>query len=405
MPVRRPGKPDRRPDQPQGPLGEPDRLHRSGDRKEYKLRQARGASVRPRGWHLMEEHLTVDGSRSRLALRLRPLFVRLRQGRRAPAAPISTCRRWRAISRRSSGTTFSSMRRGLGLPKGTIKATVLIETLPAAFEMDEILYELRDHIAGLNCGRWDYIFSFIKRSEEQALPHAGPSAMVMGKAFLRRLFAPGDQDLPPARRIRDGRHGCADPGEGRPGHERGRLRESAADKEREAGDGHDGTWVAHPDLVPVAMEVFDRLMPGQPARKKREDVPSPATSSWRSIPGRGRRRASREHPRRRAIHRGLAARPGRGAALQPDGGCGDRRDFAAQVWQWLYHGADLDDGRIVTPALFRQVMDDEMKRVRSGRPTSLRRGALLRGGEALRRHVAGEGVRGVPDPSGLRLLD
>ena len=141
----------------------------------------------------------------------------------------STCRRWRAISKRGSGTTSSpTPRRSSACRKGTVKATILIETLPAAFEMDEILYELRDHIAGLNCGRWDYIFSFIKRLGKNArFLTPDRSAMVMGQGLPQRLFAAADQDLPPPRRLRHGRHGGADPGEERPGRQRGRLRQGA----------------------------------------------------------------------------------------------------------------------------------------------------------------------------------
>ena len=126
------------------------------------------------------------------AVRFRALFLPQRQGARSPRAPgpISTCRRSRAISRRGSGTrSSSSPQERLGLPLGTIKATVLIETLPAAFEMDEILYELRDHMAGLNCGRWDYIFSFIKTlAQQQGVPPARPRPGRHGQGVPARLF-------------------------------------------------------------------------------------------------------------------------------------------------------------------------------------------------------------------------
>src|SRR5262249_2662111 len=164
--------------------------------------------------------------------------------------------------------------REFGLPVGTIKATVLIETLPAAFEMDEILWELRDHIAGLNAGRWDYIFSFIKKFRDNpnyVLPDR--SQVVMGKAFLgayaellvktchrRGAFAMGGM----AAQI---------PVKNDPEANEIAFAKVRADKEREVREGHDGTWVAHPDLVPVAKDVFDRLMP-QPNQleRLREDV-------------------------------------------------------------------------------------------------------------------------------------
>ena len=139
---------------------------------------------------------------------------------------------------------------------------MLIETLPAAFEMDEIIYELRDHMVGLNCGRWDYIFSYIKRLGKNHAADARPGGDGHGRGVPGRLFAAADPDLPPPRRLRHGRHGGADPGQGRRPANEAAFAKVRADKEREAGNGHDGTWVAHPDLVPVAMEVFDRLMPG-----------------------------------------------------------------------------------------------------------------------------------------------
>jgi malate synthase len=147
------------------------------------------------------------------------------------------------------------------VPVGTIKATVLIETLPAAFEMDEILYELREHSAGLNCGRWDYIFSFIKKLRASPALLPDRAQVTMTRAVHARLLGAAHQDLPPPRRARDGRHGRADPHQGRRG-QRSALAKVRADKEREVTDGHDGTWVAHPALVPVAMAVFDEHMPG-----------------------------------------------------------------------------------------------------------------------------------------------
>ena len=148
----------------------------------------------------------------------------------AARARTSTCRRWRATSRRASGTTSSSWRRTqLGVPHGTIRATVLIETILAAFEMDEILYELRDHSAGLNCGRWDYIFSFIKKFRERPATSCSPTAsqVTMTIPFMRAYALLRDQDLPPARRPRDRRHGGADPDQERPGRQRRGAREGA----------------------------------------------------------------------------------------------------------------------------------------------------------------------------------
>ena len=289
--------------------------------------------VRPRGWHLPEEHLVVDGQpMSGSLFDFGLYFFHQRQGgaRRRQRARISTCRRSRAISRRGSGTRSSSTpQKALGIPIGTIKATVLIETLPAAFEMDEILYELRDHMAGLNCGRWDYIFSFIKtlrNKPEFLLPDRGQ--VVMGKAFLkayselliktchrRGAFAMGGM----AAQIPDRKNQAVN---------EAAFAKVRADKEREAKAGHDGTWVAHPDLVPVAQGNLRRLMPApNQLGKLRADVDVGQKDLLEVHEGtRTEAGLAREHPRRRAVHRGVAARPRRGAALQPDGGRRDRRD-------------------------------------------------------------------------------
>ena len=159
--------------------------------------------------------------------------------------------------------------------------------------MDEILYELSDYIVGLNCGRWDYIFSFIKKfSRRPGVRAAGPAAGDDDDAFPALVLEAADQDLPSPRRLRDGRHGGADSDQERSGGERGALAKVRADKEREAGDGHDGTWVAHPGLVPVAMEIFDRLMPTpNQLHRKLEDV-----EVTRGRPARSSRRARSPRP-------------------------------------------------------------------------------------------------------------
>ena len=193
-------------------------------------RQARGADrcARAAGT-CVEDHVTVDGAPVAGALfdfglyffhnakrtdrrRHRPLFLPAEDGEPSRGAALERGLRLRASEARRAD--------------GTIKATVLIETLPAAFEMDEILYEMRDHIAGLNCGRWDYIFSFIKRlGKNKRFLHARPLADGDGQGLPARLFAAADPDLPPPRRLRHGRHGGADPGEGRCRRQRGRLRQ------------------------------------------------------------------------------------------------------------------------------------------------------------------------------------
>ena len=244
-------------------------------------------------------------------------------------APISICPSWRAATKRRCGATSSLIpRSGSASTRGTIKATVLIETLPAAFEMDEILHALRDNIVGLNCGRWDYIFSYIKRlgrSPDRLTPDR--SAMTMDKAFLaayslrliatchrRGAFAMGGMS-------------AFIPVKGDEAANQAALDKVRADKLREVGNGHDGTWVAHPALVPVALEAFAAM-----------DGPNQLSKIPDRIPGRDemlelhtgpahRSRRPREYPRRRPVHRRLAQRPRRGAALQSDGRRRDRRNL------------------------------------------------------------------------------
>ncbi|MFO0597550.1 MAG: malate synthase A [Myxococcaceae bacterium] len=214
--------------------------------------------VRPRGWHLDEAHVTVDGkpmsgalfdfgvfffnnAREQLARGLGPFFYLPKMESHLEA------RLWNDV--------FDFAQDAVGLKRGSIKATVLIETLPAAFEMDEILYELRAHSAGLNCGRWDYIFSFIKKQPDQLLPDR--SQLTMDKGFLRAYVQKLIQTC-----HRRGAHAMGGMAAQIPIKNDAAANEAAmarvrADKEREARDGHDGTWVAHPGLVPIAKAIFD----------------------------------------------------------------------------------------------------------------------------------------------------
>ena len=221
--------------------------------------------IRPRGWHLPERHMEVDGlpvsgalfdfglyafhnARASIAQGSGPYFYLPKMESHLEA------RLWNAV--------FVHAQAALGIPNGTIKVTALIETIPAAFEMDEILYELRDHMAGLNCGRWDYIFSFIKRlGRRAAFLTPDRSAMVMGKAFLGAYSLKLIQTCHRRGAFAMGGMAAQIPIKGDETANQAAFAKVRADKEREAGDGHDGTWVAHPGLVPIAMEVFDRLMP------------------------------------------------------------------------------------------------------------------------------------------------
>jgi malate synthase len=244
---------------------------------------------------------------------------------------------------------------------------VLIETLPAAFEMDEIIYELKDHMAGLNCGRWDYIFSFIKtlrNNRDYLLPDRGQ--VVMGKAFLlayselliktchrRGAFAMGGM----AAQI---------PVKNNPEANAAAFARVKADKEREANAGHDGTWVAHPDLVPVAMEVFDRLMPTPNQLGKLREEVSFGQKDMLAIHEGTRTEEGLRHNIRVGVQYIEAWLRGRGAVpiynLMEDAATAEIS--RAQIWQQLNFEATLDDGQKVTEELFRRALAEEMEVVK-----------------------------------------
>ena len=255
----------------------------------------------------------------------------------------------------------------VGIPHGTIRATVLIETLPAAFEMDEILWELKDHISGLNIGRWDYIFSAIKklaRNPNFVLPDR--SQVVMGKAFLgayarllvktchkRGAFAMGGM----AAQI---------PIKNNPAANDAAFAKVRADKEREAGDGCDGTWVAHPDLVPVAMEVFDRLMPSQNQLNRQRDDVTVGQSDLLAVHEGTRTEAGLRENIRVGVQYIEAWLRGRGAVpiynLMEDAATAEIS--RAQIWQFVKYGVALDGGTKASPELFDRCLKEEMERVR-----------------------------------------
>jgi malate synthase len=255
--------------------------------------------------------------------------------------------------------TFSEQR--LGLAHGAIKATVLIETLPAAFAMDEILHALKDHIVGLNCGRWDYIFSFIKRlgrSPDRLTPDR--SEMTMDRAFLaayslrliatchrRGAFAMGGMSaFIPVKGDEAANHVAMD-----------KVR---ADKVREVRNGHDGTWVAHPALVPIALEAFGAMSGPNQLSVMPKDIPG-REAMLELHDGPRTERGARENIRVGVQY--LAAwLEGKGAVplynLMEDAATAEI--CRAQLWQWLHFEAPLDDGQRFTRALFDRLFDEEV---------------------------------------------
>ena len=326
--------------------------------------------VRPRGWHLPEKHVLVDGTPMSGALFDFGLFFfhNAKELVARGSGPYFYLPKIEShLEARLWNEVFLDAQASLGLPKGTIRATVLIETIMAAFEMDEILWELRDHSAGLNCGRWDYIYSYIKKfAEDPACVMPDRAQVTMTSHFLRsysllliktchrrEIHAMGGMaaQIP----IRDD-----------PVANEAAMEKVRADKRREASDGHDGTWVAHPGLVGIAKEIFDREMP-QPNQiaRKRQDVDVGAGDLLAVPEG-----SISEAGLRQNLNVGIgyieAWLRGTGCVplyhLMEDAATAEIS--RAQVWQWIRHGARLDDGRRIDVALCRALLDEELAKLR-----------------------------------------
>jgi len=334
--------------------------------------------VRPRGWHLLEKHVLLDGEPVSAALFDFAIFVfnnferLLRKG----TAPYFYLPKMEShLEARLWNDVFSLTEEELGIPRGTLKATVLIETLPAAFEMDEILYELREHSSGLNCGRWDYIFSFIKKLSHHPrfiLPDRG--AVTMDRAFLAAYV-----NLLIRTCHRRGAHAIGGMSAYIPiknDEEANSLafEKVRADKEREVLLGHDGTWVAHPGLVQLAREVFDRHMKGpNQVGKVNGDLEITSSDLLRVPEG-----AITETGIRTNISVGVqyidAWLGGKGAVpirnLMEDTATAEI--CRAQLWQWTRHGAVMSDGRRVTAELVRSLMSQELHGLAAGGGASKR---------------------------------
>jgi malate synthase len=329
--------------------------------------------VRPRGWHLPEKHLDVDGEPVAGALFDFGLFLfhnasRLLDKGSGPYFYLPKLQSH--LEARLWNDVFCFAQDALGIPRGTIKATVLIETIWAAFEMDEILYELRDHSAGLNAGRWDYMFSVIKTFRERpefVLPDRNTVTMTV--PFMRAYTA-----LLVRTCHRRGAHAIGGmaafvPSRKDPARNEQALAKVTEDKRREATGGFDGTWVAHPDSVPVATGEFDRVLGDRSNQIDRvpDDVSVSAADllDIASTPG-----SVTEEGLRSDCNVGIqyisSWLRGNGAA----GIYGLMEDAAtaeiarSQVWQWVRHGAELEDGRAVTPELVRRAEGEELERIR-----------------------------------------
>jgi len=340
--------------------------------KSYKLNDKTAVLfVRPRGWHLLEKHVTVDGKPMSGSLFDFGLyfFHNAKEALSRGSGPYFYLPKMEShLEARLWNDVFVHAQDALGVPQKSIKATVLIETILATFEMDEILWELKDHSAGLNCGRWDYIFSFIKKFREQewaVLPDRGTvgmtshflrsySQLVIKTCHRREVHAMGGM----AAQI---------PIKNDPKANDEAMARVHADKKREAGDGHDGTWVAHPGLVPIAKGEFDAVMKeANQIARKRQDVNVTAADLIQMPSGPKTEAGLRQNV---AVGIGYVEAWLRGIGCVPLFNLMEDAATAeisrAQVWQWVRHNQKLDDGRAITKELVREIVREENDKVKA----------------------------------------
>ena len=334
--------------------------------RQYKLNDKTAVLlVRPRGWHLPEKHIVVDGRAMSGALFDFGLFFfhNARALVDKGSGPYFYLPKIEShLEAKLWNSVFLHAQEALGLPVGTIKATVLIETIPAAFEMDEILYQLRKHSAGLNCGRWDYIFSFIKKFRNQPWAVMPDRALVTMTTHFLRSYSQLLIKTCHRRQVHAmGGMAAQIPIKDDPVANGAAIDKVVADKEREAGDGHDGTWVAHPGLVPIAKAVFDKLMPeANQIARQRQDVNVGAADLLQVPSG-----PITEAGLRMNINIGLGYIEAwlRGTGCVPLHNLMEDAATAeisrAQVWQWLKHGAKMVDGQAIDRALVERLIGEE----------------------------------------------
>lgn len=326
--------------------------------------------VRPRGWHLVEEHIYLDGQPVSGSLVDFGLYF-FHNAQRIMATGTGPYFYLPKLESHQEAKlwndVFVAAQTALGIDVGTIKATNLIETLPAAFEMDEILYVMRDHIVGLNVGRWDYIFSFIKvlqNKPEYTLPDR--QQVVMGQAFLGAYARLLVQTCHKRGAFAMGGMAAQIPNRREPETNEKAMAAVKNDKEREVGEGCDGSWVAHPDLVPIARGVFENLMKGDNQLDMIPGGPAVTRDDLLQIHEGTRTEEGMRTNIRVGIQYIEAWMRGNGAVplynLMEDAATAEIS--RTQLWQWKRHGATLEDGRTVTSALGDELLDDEMAKLR-----------------------------------------
>ncbi len=326
--------------------------------------------VRARGWHMVEQHVLIDGepmsasifdfglyffhnAKELLARGSGPYFYLPKMESHLEA------RLWNEI--------FVRAQEKLGVPQGSIRATCLIETILATFEMDEFLYELKDHSAGLNCGRWDYIFSFIKKlAADRSVILPDRSQVTMTTHFMRSYSKLCIKTCHNREIHAMGGMSAFIPIKSDPVANEKALTQVRADKEREATDGHDGTWVAHPGLVPIALEVFNRVMPQANQIDKKLPEFTATAADLLEIPlGEITEAGLRQNV---AVGLGYVEAWLRGIGCVPLFNLMEDAATAeisrAQLWQWVHHNASLNDGRKITVELCDAIIDEELAKVK-----------------------------------------
>jgi len=345
----------------------------SPEGKEYKLNEKTAVLlVRPRGWHLDEKHVLIDGKPISGGIFDFALyfFHNVRALLERDTGPYFYLPKMEShLEARLWNDIFVKAQRELGIPEGTIKATVLIETILATFEMDEILYELREHSAGLNCGRWDYIFSAIKklrnipdfilpdRAQVTMTTHFMRSYSLLTIKTCHRRNAPAMGGMAAQIPIKNDSQANKEA-----------LARVRADKQREVNDGHDGTWVAHPGLVPIALTEFDAVMKGaNQIERKREDVQVTAADLLAIPEGTITESGLRNNISVSLQY--LASWLGGTGCVPINNLMEDAATVEisrAQIWQWIHHPKGiLDDGRRITIALFRQLVQEELDKIKA----------------------------------------
>ncbi|MER7556656.1 malate synthase A [Nocardioides sp. NPDC126508] len=344
--------------------------------KLYELKQDQRLAtivMRPRGWHFDDQHVLVDGKPVVGALVDFGLyfFHNARELVERGSGPYFYLPKMEShLEARLWNDVFTFAQEALGIPHGTVRATVLIETIPAAFEMDEILYELRDHASGLNAGRWDYLFSLIKYFRD-----AGPSFVLPDRSTVGMTspFMRAYAQLLVKTCHRRNAHAIGGMAAFIPSRRDQEINAIAfakvrEDKEREAGDGFDGSWVAHPDLVPICREIFDGVLGDRPNQvdRQRDDVSVAASDllDVASADGAITLAGLRDNVEVSLVYLDAWLR-GAGAVaihnLMEDAATVEIS--RSQIWQWIHNESKLDDGTPVTAELVRQVLDEEMAKL------------------------------------------